>query len=131
MDGAKRQPAIVEDRTNGVVFVDGLRVWGFLAPTYRVTCGHTAIYAERYDAYFCPVDDTWLGTKCDADAACDFCDGRPAKPLSGPLDEPVTSFSELGQTQAPNLPDKASAAPAESSPGTGGASRSSSNRESP
>ena len=89
-----------------MVIIDGLRVWGFLAPTYPATCGHTAVYAERYDAYFCPVENTWLDTVC-GDDACDFCAGRPDKPLTGPLDEPLTSFSQLSQKHAPRGSDDA------------------------
>ena len=70
----------------GYVLVDGLRVWGFLASDLS-DCGHPQIYAERWDAYFCPVDDKWLTKNC-GDPQCRFCTKRPERPMEGPLDEP-------------------------------------------
>jgi len=69
------------------VFVDGVEVWGFI-DSEPTKCGHTRIYAERYDAYFCPVDNRWDTAKC-GDASCKACALRGDRPFDGPLDEPA------------------------------------------
>jgi hypothetical protein len=80
-------PKMVEDKAHGAVFIDGVRVWGFVQG-FLSPCGHPQIYSERYDAHFCAVDDKWLEAACGG-ADCVFCPGRPARPSVGPLDEPA------------------------------------------
>ena len=81
-----REPVIVEDKVNGVVIIDGVRVWGFVDDRLG-ECLHTRIYSERYDAYFCAADNAWFERAC-GDESCEFCRDRPAHPFDGALDEP-------------------------------------------
>jgi hypothetical protein len=37
-------------------------------------------YNEDYDAYYCPNCNKWLEDEC-GDPECEFCSGRPEKPL--------------------------------------------------
>ena len=37
-------------------------------------------YSAEYDAYYNPVTNEWIDTKCD-DPTCEFCSTRPAQPL--------------------------------------------------
>ena len=37
-------------------------------------------YSEEYDAYYNPTTNEWFESVCD-DENCDFCGGRPARPL--------------------------------------------------
>jgi len=87
MDEHRSGPRIVEDRLNGDVLVDGIRVWGFIDRARTTGCGHAPIYSERYDAYFCPVDNCWDSKEC-GDPSCKRCRERPERPLDGPLDAP-------------------------------------------
>jgi hypothetical protein len=43
-------------------------------------CGLPAKRSGERDAYFCPVCNQWLEGKC-GDPDCEFCAGRPARPL--------------------------------------------------
>jgi len=89
----QKSPPKIEFRVaEGIVLIDGLRVWGFVAPELT-DCGHPRIYAERWDAFFCPVDDRWLETSC-GDPLCPYCPGGPDRPLQGPLedDQNLSSF---------------------------------------
>jgi hypothetical protein len=36
-------------------------------------------FSAKYDAYFCPICDTWLEPKCNDDN-CVYCVNRPKKP---------------------------------------------------
>lgn len=81
-----KPPPKIEDTKTGVVLVDGVRVWGSVGRELT-ECGHPRIYAERWDAYFCPVDDKWLEGTC-GDPLCGYCPNRPDHPMEGPLDEP-------------------------------------------
>ena len=38
-------------------------------------------YSEKYDAHYNPRKNEWLDDTCD-DPNCDFCVGRPEKPLN-------------------------------------------------
>ena len=89
MTAPQKEPLIVEDKTNGVVIIDGVRVWGFIDDRVG-ECLHLRIYSERHDAYFCANEDEWLERAC-GDESCQFCRERPAHPLAGPLDEPLSS----------------------------------------
>jgi hypothetical protein len=40
-------------------------------------------YSAEYDAYYNPVTNEWIDTKCD-DPTCEFCSTRPAQPLKDP-----------------------------------------------
>ena len=81
----KPAPIVREDKAQGVVFVDDVRVWGFVQ-SFPTPCGHPNIYSERWDAHFCPVDDRWVEKKC-GDPKCMFCPGRPDRPSLARLDE--------------------------------------------
>lgn len=48
------------------------------------TCRKKLIYAERYDALFCASCNEWREAACCTDPSCDYCGGRPAKPLMQP-----------------------------------------------
>ncbi len=37
-------------------------------------------YSAEYDAYYNPVTNEWIDTKCD-DPTCKFCSTRPTQPL--------------------------------------------------
>jgi len=82
----RAQPPAIVDQGDGHVLVGQRRIWGFIQ-SFKTTCGHSNIYAERYDAHFCPIDNVWLEKHCD-DPACQFCSNRPSRPLDADLDEP-------------------------------------------
>lgn len=86
MTAPQREPQIIDDRANGLVTIDGVRVWGFVDDRPG-ECLHARIYSQRYDAYFCANEDRWLEGAC-SDRSCEYCRERPAQPLAGPLDEP-------------------------------------------
>lgn len=50
-------------------------------PSLCVECSTECIRDEIYDAYFCPKCEAWRETQC-GDPTCEFCVGRPDKPLS-------------------------------------------------
>jgi hypothetical protein len=76
----------IVDLQDGHVLIGERRVWGFVQ-RWNTKCGHPNVYAERYDAHFCPVDNIWLEKHC-SDAGCEFCGDRPARPFDADLDEP-------------------------------------------
>jgi hypothetical protein len=82
----QREPKIIDDKVNGVVIIDGVRVSGFVDDRLG-ECLHPRIYSDRYDAYFCATEDRWLEGAC-SDESCDYCRDRPAHPLVVALDEP-------------------------------------------
>ena len=75
----QREPVVVEDQNNNVVLIDGEPIDGFIDGRLA-ECLHQRIYAEKYDAYFCAVEDKWLEAIC-GDPSCDFCRARPENPL--------------------------------------------------
>jgi hypothetical protein len=40
-------------------------------------------YSEQYDAYYNPVTNEWVDSKCN-DPTCEYCLNRPATPLKDP-----------------------------------------------
>lgn len=45
-------------------------------------CGILTDYNEKYDAWFCPICNTWAEEKCN-DPDCGFCGERPDTPDIG------------------------------------------------
>lgn len=50
---------------------------------YQCACGAASIRSEKYDAYYCPICNEWLESKCGdlAGDPCIYCKDRPEKPL--------------------------------------------------
>jgi hypothetical protein len=38
-------------------------------------------YSEEYDAYYNPLTNEWIESKCD-DPTCEFCINRPERPIN-------------------------------------------------
>lgn len=53
----------------------------------------TKRYSYRYDAFYNPVTNTWLDTKCD-DATCEYCASRPEFPNDANHDADLPSHRE-------------------------------------
>lgn len=44
------------------------------------SCKHFLVYADEFDAYFCPSCNVWTESKC-GDTTCLYCPKRPERPL--------------------------------------------------
>ena len=48
------------------------------------TCKTKLIYSESHDALFCAACNEWREHPCCGDPSCEYCGGRPLKPLLQP-----------------------------------------------
>jgi hypothetical protein len=72
---------VVEDENNGVVYIEGREIDGFIDDEKICSqCSRPLIYFWDYDAYFCAPCNIWLEPRCD-DKTCQYCIKRPDKPL--------------------------------------------------
>jgi len=71
---------IEENTADGVVYIDGTGIDGFLENAACVTCGATLVYYERYDGIFCPQCNVWTSSRC-GDPECCYCHLMPDRPL--------------------------------------------------
>jgi hypothetical protein len=72
--------SVVEDNEKGVVMIDGREIDGFIDDRACPECERARIYYDDYDAFFCAFCNTWLESRC-SDPACEYCRGRPEKPI--------------------------------------------------
>lgn len=47
------------------------------------TRGHFLAYSTVYDAEYCVTCNEWLEPLCTEPDDCDYCSGRPDKPIGG------------------------------------------------
>jgi hypothetical protein len=73
---------VSEDLETGAVMIDGAAIDGFVSDTPCVVCRTQLVYFDHYDALFCPQCNEWKEGRCRG-ATCTYCNGRPARPLSG------------------------------------------------
>ncbi|MCX6792735.1 MAG: hypothetical protein NTY12_01800 [Candidatus Falkowbacteria bacterium] len=75
-----KQKKIAEDSDAMIVMIDDIKIEGWILNT-KCDCGAFQVYCEKYDAEFCPQENTWLNVGC-GDANCEYCKVRPRKPLN-------------------------------------------------
>jgi hypothetical protein len=82
MDRLTGSLGIIQESTPGFVSIGQLQFAGHIDQSRRCPhCDRIRLYFDRFDAYFCPLCDTWLEASC-SDPSCDYCRSRPSTPMS-------------------------------------------------
>ena len=68
----------------GRVTINGHKIIGHITDMPCPRCGQRLVYADKFDANFCPAENIWTDDKC-GDPACIQCRRRPDKPLAEAL----------------------------------------------